>query len=296
MCNGSSKQFSISYVHLLRSRIIDYRITKQSSSFTGKNHYEVLGVNKNATLKEIKTAFYEKSKLLHPDNSNEKSSTEFVELKTAYDILRRPADRRLYDHQLRNGFEAIRRDFRHPYSGFRRAEPQYDFSRDWGKHWREHQSENMRDSDHAKRNEKFWKTILMWTAFGVVVVVAYNVGYLMMLKRREKELSMLVDEEEIAKSFLRQKEFRDANLDSAEVESLARLLKADIDEAWRNRCELMATRNRDEIREEYRWFRAVQDLDHTRRIQSARISKRRQERDKWRKTNDDEKAEDEPAS
>jgi hypothetical protein len=52
-----------------------------------RNHYGVLGVNKNATIKEIKEAYYTKSKQYHPDNSDG-NARQFLELKQAYDILR----------------------------------------------------------------------------------------------------------------------------------------------------------------------------------------------------------------
>lgn len=65
-----------------------------------RTHYEVLGVSKHASLREIKEAYYEKSKVCHPDN-HDGSSHEFLELKKAYDILRRPADRYIYDNYLR---------------------------------------------------------------------------------------------------------------------------------------------------------------------------------------------------
>lgn len=42
------------------------------------DHYAVLGVKSDATLVEIKSAFYEQSKLHHPD-TNPESSRESVE-------------------------------------------------------------------------------------------------------------------------------------------------------------------------------------------------------------------------
>lgn len=64
-----------------------------------KTHYEVLGVNRNATIREIKEAYFAKAMKSHPDNQSG-DTKEFLELKQAYDILRRPADRRNYDNFL----------------------------------------------------------------------------------------------------------------------------------------------------------------------------------------------------
>ncbi|EYC37927.1 hypothetical protein Y032_0756g2087 [Ancylostoma ceylanicum] len=58
---------------------------------------------------------------------------------------------------------------------------------------------------------------------------------------------------------------------------LARQLKGDVDEAWRRKVENLGARNPNEIREEYRWLRAVQDVDHNRRVKAQRAERRRKE-------------------
>jgi hypothetical protein len=46
------------------------RFASTSSSFNRpQNHYSTLGVDRNATVKQIKTAFYELSKKYHPDTA-----------------------------------------------------------------------------------------------------------------------------------------------------------------------------------------------------------------------------------
>ncbi|KIH44734.1 DnaJ domain protein, partial [Ancylostoma duodenale] len=81
------------------------------------DYYELLGVRKDATQAEIKAAFYAKSKELHPDKgTNSESTAAFVELKEAYDVLRRPADRRAYDMRDHEYYKHRHRD---PYSQFR---------------------------------------------------------------------------------------------------------------------------------------------------------------------------------
>ncbi|HAJ99158.1 MAG TPA: hypothetical protein DCM62_03960 [Bacteroidales bacterium] len=65
--------------------------------------YEVLGVQRNATVDAIRTAFREKAKLLHPDMNHGSSTAEFQKLNEAYQILSKPAKRHLYDLRLRYG-------------------------------------------------------------------------------------------------------------------------------------------------------------------------------------------------
>ena len=128
----------------------------------------------------------------------------------------------------------------------------------------------------------------------------------MQIYYRDYQLSKMVDEEEICKSFLRQSEFRGKEIDDMEVvgsflynniqkASLAKILKADVDEAWRRKQEELRGRNRNEIREEFRymifhhdylfyfrWLKAVQDSDHTRKIKARRAEQRRQElEERW---------------
>lgn len=60
-----------------------------------KNPYEVLGLKKNATDKQIKDAFKKMSKKVHPDKGG--SDEAFIEVKKAYEILSDPIKRKMYD-------------------------------------------------------------------------------------------------------------------------------------------------------------------------------------------------------
>ncbi|XP_070577834.1 dnaJ homolog subfamily C member 4-like [Ptychodera flava] len=66
------------------------------------NHYEVLGVEKNASAPDIKLAYFEKSKLLHPDArpNDPNQHNRFVQLNEAYAVLSKPLSRRDYDLEL----------------------------------------------------------------------------------------------------------------------------------------------------------------------------------------------------
>lgn len=70
-----------------------------------KNYYEILGVDKNASEQEIKTAFRKLSRKYHPDMQSGKTDTEkkqaedkFKELAEAYDVLSNPDKRQNYDN------------------------------------------------------------------------------------------------------------------------------------------------------------------------------------------------------
>jgi len=53
-----------------------------------KNYFHILGLNESASLKEIKSAYRSKAKLLHPDvNSSPNAQEEFVQLHEAYEYL-----------------------------------------------------------------------------------------------------------------------------------------------------------------------------------------------------------------
>ncbi|MBD3226884.1 MAG: DnaJ domain-containing protein [Candidatus Lokiarchaeota archaeon] len=64
-----------------------------------RDYYEVLGVSKNASEKEIKRAFRKKARKYHPDvNPNDPSAEEkFKEINEAYEVLRNPETRKQYD-------------------------------------------------------------------------------------------------------------------------------------------------------------------------------------------------------
>ncbi len=66
---------------------------------TGKNYYQILGINKNATTNEIKRAYRSLARKYHPDiNPGDKSSEEkFKEINEAYEVLSDPDKRQKYD-------------------------------------------------------------------------------------------------------------------------------------------------------------------------------------------------------
>jgi len=73
-------------------------LLSSSKEDAASSHYETLGVAPDATSGEIKTAFYEKSKLHHPDRSQSRQSAPiFQQMAEAYEVLGDPVRRRSYD-------------------------------------------------------------------------------------------------------------------------------------------------------------------------------------------------------
>lgn len=63
-----------------------------------KDYYETLGVSRNASLKEIQTAYRKLAKQYHPDvNKAKNAEDKFKEIAEAYEVLRDEEKRRRYD-------------------------------------------------------------------------------------------------------------------------------------------------------------------------------------------------------
>jgi len=63
-----------------------------------QNHYDVLGVARNASYQEIQKAYRKLAQELHPDTKDESVDAEgFHRVQKAYDILSDPMKRQEYD-------------------------------------------------------------------------------------------------------------------------------------------------------------------------------------------------------
>ena len=72
-----------------------------------KNYYQVMWLSSDPSEKEIKTAYRRLARKYHPDISKEAQAEEkFKELGEAYDVLKDPEKRKLYDTYGENSNQA----------------------------------------------------------------------------------------------------------------------------------------------------------------------------------------------
>lgn len=82
-----------------------------------KDYYKILGVDKNASEQEIKSAYRRLARKYHPDVNKEKGATErFKEINEAYAVLSDPEKRKKYD-QLGANWQAYERMGQSPFGG-----------------------------------------------------------------------------------------------------------------------------------------------------------------------------------
>jgi curved DNA-binding protein CbpA len=69
------------------------------------NYYEILGLKKNASSRDIKKAYRKLAFAYHPDRNPGLPEVEkkFIEVSTAYQILSNDAERKRYDRSLETG-------------------------------------------------------------------------------------------------------------------------------------------------------------------------------------------------
>lgn len=84
---------------------------------TKRDYYDVLGVKKTSTEKEIKTAYRKLAKKYHPDTNvnNKEAEQKFKEITEAYDCLSDPEKKKLYDQY---GFAGLEAGFDPDFAGY----------------------------------------------------------------------------------------------------------------------------------------------------------------------------------
>src|SRR5512145_91516 len=89
-----------------------------------RDYYEILGIQRGAGQDEVQRAYRKLARKFHPDVNKAKDAEEkFKELSEAYEVLKDPEKRKMYDqlgHNWKSG-----QDFRPP--------PGWDFHSDYGR-------------------------------------------------------------------------------------------------------------------------------------------------------------------
>lgn len=108
------------------------------------NHYDVLGVAKNATTDEIKKAYRKLASQHHPDKGGD--TAKFQQIQSAYDVLGDAQKRQEYDNPAHYGF-----------GGFQHEQDMNDLFKNFGFHFSE--TFNPQSRRQPRRNKDLTVTI-----------------------------------------------------------------------------------------------------------------------------------------
>jgi DnaJ-class molecular chaperone len=85
--------------NIISTRVIVDRCVELNGGSMAKTYYTILGVEPDATPEQIKSAYRQQVKHLHPDHYGE-DCAPFLAVQEAYNVLSNPARRRAYDENL----------------------------------------------------------------------------------------------------------------------------------------------------------------------------------------------------
>ncbi|MEQ2228649.1 hypothetical protein ILYODFUR_010982 [Ilyodon furcidens] len=148
------------------------------------SHYELLGIKPDASVDEIKNAFFDKSKKLHPDSdpSNPELHSQFVELNEAYRVLSKELSRKEYDFKLQ-----------HPYQGgqaFRSTSSHTVYrsttANDDVRYWEQFRQAQSPEATAEKRKEKRKRNFKL--VIYCVITMMLSVGAHMIFFRKLEEV------------------------------------------------------------------------------------------------------------
>lgn len=151
-----------------------------------KTYYDVLGVSSNAEKNEIKSAFREKAKEIHPDIAKDKSSAkeDFILLREAYEVLSDSQKRSEYDKWIKRNSRGSRKSKRESHTdGYARADVSKDQRKAYNREWKDFRKDYKKYFEKMNRiNKKVLAGLfagLLMTAFNIVfciVVIGLVVG------------------------------------------------------------------------------------------------------------------------
>lgn len=148
------------------------------------NHYELLGVKSDASVEEIKNAFFDKSKKLHPDSdpSNPELHSQFVKLNEAYRVLSKNRSRKEYDLKLRYPYNAPPTHSTYTDHSNKYSSEAYESNRYW-EQFRQSNAHNMSTEAWQKRRTKNFR-ILGYC----IITMVLSVGVHFLLFRKLEEI------------------------------------------------------------------------------------------------------------
>lgn len=128
------------------------------------DHYKVLGVPRDASDGQIKTAYRGRVKDWHPDrNSSQRAAVVFHAVQEAYETLKDPVARALYDERLRYYKQAVSMDHE------RRADKATPVARRWRRSAED-------EPDRPVHRFAFYGLHLTGLLFGVLLISGILVG------------------------------------------------------------------------------------------------------------------------
>ncbi|KAL7395037.1 hypothetical protein ABVT39_009134 [Epinephelus coioides] len=158
------------------------------------NYYDLLGVKSDASLDEIKNAFFNKSKKLHPDSdpSNPALHSQFVELNEAYRVLSKELSRKEYDFKIRPPYsrgQAFRSTSSHTtYRASTSTEAQNNF-----RYWEQfRQAQEMPAEEWQKRRKRNFRLV----CYCVVTMVLSIGAHLVFFRKLEQVHNNFMDEKD----------------------------------------------------------------------------------------------------
>uniref|UniRef100_A0A672ZY63 DnaJ homolog subfamily A member 3, mitochondrial n=2 Tax=Sphaeramia orbicularis TaxID=375764 RepID=A0A672ZY63_9TELE len=109
-CGGAGKALTLRGLSGIQLPHAVYRLSFHTSApvSSKQDFYQVLGVPRTATQKEIKKAYYQMAKKYHPDTNKDdpQAKEKFAQLAEAYEVLSDEAKRKQYDTYGSAGFDA----------------------------------------------------------------------------------------------------------------------------------------------------------------------------------------------
>ncbi|CEF68081.1 DnaJ domain-containing protein [Strongyloides ratti] len=225
-------------------KIVFYKTFSTTLHLRQRNLYDVLGISKDSSYQEIKEAYFKKAKLVHPDLVNNSCSTsnckkvknhqEFIDIKFAYDILKNPETRRLYDKGV-DSFLIKKKKFSNKATTDESSFYHNNYNSTINRKRNYYYSNNINYSSNSeelkKKNEEEWKGILRFTTLTFFSVFIYLFGYNVLFATRVEKFNDLIKKDEIARSYIRQFGEKEKLTDREELDKYGKIFFEDIEEA-----------------------------------------------------------------